>query len=328
MMILAGDIGGTKTVLALVESRLGALALVRKATFHSHDFATFESVIARFLADGPKAGIDAACFGVAGPVVDGRVTTTNLPWHLEEDRLAAAIPARHVRLLNDLAAMAEGMLALPAASFEVLQAGEPRTGSMALIAAGTGLGEAVLHWDGARHGVVSSEGGHVDFAPRSDLEIELLRFLRGELGHVSYERIVSGPGLVNIYRFLRSRGGAPEPGWLRDRIESGDPSAAISEAALRGDDPTCVEALDLFVSIYGAEAGNLALKSLAVGGVLIGGGIGPRIRAKLTDGTFLHAFRDKGRFSTLMASIPVRLALEPNAPLLGAARVAASLLSG
>jgi glucokinase len=323
--VLAGDVGGTKTVLALVESRGGALGLVRQGTFHSQELPTFESAIARFLADGPKVSISAACFGVAGPVVDGRVTTTNLPWHLDEERLAAAIPAERVRLLNDLAAMGEGMLALHPESFQVLQPGEPRTGTMALIAAGTGLGEAVLHWDGTRHVVLSSEGGHVDFAPRTDLEGELLRFLRHEFGHVSYERLISGPGLLNIYRFLRSRSGAPEPAWLRDRMESGDPSAAISEAGLRGDDPLCVQALDMFTAIYGAEAGNLALKSLAVAGVLLGGGIGPKIRAKLADRTFLDAFRDKGRFSLQMSSIPVRLALEPNAPLLGAARVAASL---
>jgi len=325
MTVLAGDVGGTKTVLALVEPRDGSLAVVRQGTFHSRELPTFESVVERFLADGPRVGIAAACFGVAGPVIDGRVRTTNLPWHLDEERLAAAIPAGRVRLLNDLAAMGEGMLALSAASFQILQPGVPRDGAMALIAAGTGLGEAVLHWDGTRHVVVSSEGGHVDFAPRTDLEVELLRFLRDEFGHVSYERLVSGPGLFNIYRFLRSRNSASEPAWLRDRIESGDPSAAISEAGLRGEHPLCVQALDMFASIYGAEAGNLALKSLAVSGVLIGGGIGPKIRTKLADGVFLAAFRDKGRFSSLMSSIPVRLALEPTAPLLGAARVAASL---
>ncbi|HWE22725.1 MAG TPA: glucokinase [Myxococcales bacterium] len=325
MTVLAGDVGGTKTVLALVEPHDGALTVARLGTFPSHEFPTFESVVARFCADGPKVKIAAACFGVAGPVMDGRVKTTNLPWQLDEERLAAAIPARRVRLLNDLAAMGEGMLALPPSSFLELQSGESRSGTMALIAAGTGLGEAILHWDGTRHAVMGSEGGHVDFAPRTDLEVELLRFLRNEFGHVSYERLVSGPGLHNIYRFLRSRDGASEPAWLRDRLESGDPSAAISETALRGEDPLCVEALDMFVSIYGAEAGNLALKSLAVGGVLIGGGIGPKIRSKLADGTFQRAFCGKGRFAPLLSSIPVRMALEPQAPLLGAAKVAASL---
>jgi glucokinase len=325
MMLLAGDVGGTKTQLALVESRDGALTVDRQATLHSHDFPTFEAAVTSFLAAGPRVRIAAACFGIAGPVVGGRVKTTNLPWQLDEERLAAEIPAGRVRLLNDLVAMGEGMLALPPASFQTLQQGAPRGGTMALIAAGTGLGEAVLHWDGTRHVVLSSEGGHTDFAPRNDLEDGLLRFLRKESGHVSYERVLSGPGLLNIYRFLRSSGSVAEPAWLRDRMESGDPSAAISEVGLAGEDPVCLQALDMFASIYGAEAGNLALKSLAVGGVVIGGGIGPKIRAKLAGGTFQEAFCAKGRFSSLMASIPVRLALEPAAPLLGAARVAASL---
>ncbi len=325
MTLLAGDVGGTKTQLALLEHSGAGLEVVREGMLHSHDFATFEAAVASFLAQGPRVEISAACFGVAGPVVDGRVKTTNLPWELDEERLAAGIPARHVRLLNDLVAMGEGMLALPAGSFQTLQSGERRGGTMALIAAGTGLGEAVLHWDGSRHVVLSSEGGHVDFAPRTDLEDGLLRFLRKEFGHASYERVLSGPGLHNIYRYLRSDGGPAEPAWLHERLANGDPSAAISEVALLGEDPVCVQALDLFVSIYGAEAGNLALKSLAVGGVIIGGGIGPKIRPRLANGVFLEAFRGKGRFSSLLSSIPVRLALDPKAPLLGAARVAASL---
>jgi glucokinase len=323
MTLLVGDVGGTKTQLAMVEPGRG---VVREGTLHSHDFPTFEEAVGKFLADGPGVEIAAACFGVAGPVADGRVNTTNLPWELDEERLAAEIPARRVRLVNDLVAMGEGMLALPAASFQSIQIGESRGGTMALIAAGTGLGEAVLYWDGKRHVVAGSEGGHVDFAPRTDLELGLLQFLRDEFGHASYERVLSGPGLHNIYRYFRSNGGPAEPGWLHDRLATGDPSAAISEVALLGEDPVCVRTLDTFVSIYGAEAGNLALKSLAVGGVIIGGGIGPKIRPKLANGLFLESSCDKGRFSELMASIPLRLALDPKAPLLGAARVAASLM--
>jgi len=325
--LLAGDVGGTKTLLGLFEPRAGDLTVVRQCALRSREFPTFEAAVAHFLADRPPVSIGAACFGVAGPVVDGRVTTTNLPWQLDETRLAAVIPAGRVRLLNDLVAMGEGMLALPAASWQTIQAGAPRDGTMALIAAGTGLGEAVLHWEGTRHVVLGSEGGHGDFAPRTDLEIELFRFLRKEFGRVSYERVLSGPGLFNIYRFLRADGDAPEPEWLRERIERGDASAVIAEVGLKDEHPLCVRALDVFASIYGAEAGNLALKALAVGGVVIGGGIGPKIRAKLADGTFREAFCDKGRLSPLMAAIPVRLALEPNAPLLGAARVAASLVA-
>jgi glucokinase len=301
---------------------------VREAALPSREFPAFERAVARFLAEGPRIVVDAACFGVAGPVVDGRCVATNLPWVLDEARLASSIPAARVRLLNDLEATGYGVLELPPTSFATLQAGAPRPGNMVLIAAGTGLGEALLIWDGARHHVVGSEGGHADFAPRTDLEVELLRFLGKEFGRVSYERVLSGPGLLGIYRFLRERGGAAEPAWLRARIEREDPSAVIAEVGLAGGHPLCVQALDLFAGVYGAEAGNLALKALAVGGVFIGGGIGPKIRAKLEDGTFVTAFRDKGRFAVLMASIPVRLSLEPRAALLGAAHVARGLVQG
>jgi glucokinase len=259
-------------------------------------------------------------------VVDGRCVTTNLPWQLDEGVLARAIPAPRVRLLNDLEAAAHGVLTLPPDKVEPLQAGKARKGNMVLIAAGTGLGEAILVWDGARHLVIASEGGHADFAPRNDLEVDLLRFLQKEFGHVSYERVLSGPGLYNIYRFLRDTGHALEPQWLGDRLRSGDPSAVVSEVGLAGGHPLCTTALDLFVSIYGAEAGNLALKALAVGGVFIGGGIAPKISAKLADGSLLAAFSDKGRYRDLMGSIPVHLVLDPRAPLLGAAHVARELL--
>lgn len=322
-MILAGDVGGTKAVLALFEEAAGALRLVRDMTLPSREFPGLEPIIQHFLDAGPRPRIDAACFGVAGAVINGRCTATNLPWALDEKRLLDTIPTPRATLLNDLEAAAWGVLELPPENLLTLQAGAPRAGNMALIAAGTGLGEALIVWDGLRRIVVASEGGHADFAPRTDLESELLAFLRGEFGHVSYERVLSGPGLFNIYRFLRDRSGAAEPGWLSERRDRQGSSAAISEAALAGEDPVCVAALDLFASIYGAEAGNLALKALAVGGVYVGGGIAPKIRAKLADGSFTLAFRDKGRFAGLMESMPVHLALDPRAPLLGAARVAA-----
>jgi len=327
-VILAGDVGGTKTALALFELRDGALVLEREATLPSREFPAFEDAVARFLDGGTRPAVEAACLGVAGPVVNGRSVTTNLPWQLDEATLAASLPARRVRLLNDLEATGYGVLTLPPTALEPLQRGAARRGNMVLIAAGTGLGEALLIWDGQRHLVVASEGGHVDFAPRTDLETELLRFLRKELGRVSYERVLSGPGLYNVYRVLRDTGGLPEPSWLHDRIATGDPSAVVSEVGLAGGHPLCVQALDLFVSVYGAEAGNLALKALAVGGVFVGGGIAPKIRAKLADGTFVTAFCDKGRFAELMASIPVSLVLEPRAALLGAAHVARGLVEG
>ena len=327
-MILAGDVGGTKTALAVFELRDGALVLEREATLPSREFPTFEDAVARFLDAGTRPAVEAACFGVAGPVVNGRSVTTNLPWQLDEATLAASLPARRVRLLNDLEATGYGVLTLPPTALEPLQHGAARRGNMVLIAAGTGLGEALLIWDGQRHLVVASEGGHVDFAPRTDLETELLRCLRKEFGRVSYERVLSGPGLYNVYRFLRDTGGLPEPLWLHDRIATGDPSAVVSEVGLAGGHPLCVQALDLFAAVYGAEAGNLALKALAVGGVFVGGGIAPKIRAKLADGTFVTAFCDKGRFAELMASIPVSLMLEPRAALLGAAHVARGLVEG
>jgi glucokinase len=325
-LLLAGDVGGTKTAVALFTPTASGVRLVREAVLPSGEFAGLEAVLRRFLSEGPSVRIAAACFGVAGPVVDGRCITTNLPWHVAEKSLARAIPAPRVKLLNDLEAAAHGVLALPPRALMPLQAGKARKGSMVMIAAGTGLGEAVLVWDGARHRVVPSEGGHADFAPRNDLEIDLLRFLQKEFGHVSYERVLSGPGLHNIYRFLRDTGHAPEPQWLNDRLRSGDPSTVVSEVGLAGAHPLCTAALDLFVSIYGSEAGNLALKVLALGGVFVGGGIAPKIHAKLVDGNFVAAFSDKGRYRDLLVSIPVCLVLEPRAPLLGAAHVARDLL--
>lgn len=326
-MILAGDVGGTKTALALFDLGVDARTPVREATLPSRDFPTFKAAVARFLSGGAPGPIEAACFGVAGVVAAGRCVTTNLPWHLDEAELAAALPAGRVRLLNDLEATGYGVLALPPSALVTLQAAGSPPGNMVLIAAGTGLGEALLIWDGARHVAVASEGGHVDFAPRTDVQVEVFRFLRKEFGRVSYERLLSGPGLLNIYRFLREQGGLSEPAWLRERIAREDPSAVVSEVGLAAGHPLCVQALDLFASIYGAAAGNLVLTALAVGGVFIAGGIAPKIRAKLEDGSFMAAFLDKGRFSELMASIPVRIVLEPRAALLGAARVAQGLLA-
>jgi glucokinase len=327
-VILAGDVGGTKTALALFEVRRRALSVVREGVLPSQGFAALTDAIRQFLLEGPPVSIDAACIGVAGPVIDGRCTATNLPWVVDEASMAESVSTKRVRLVNDLEATGHGVLGLKPSALVALQAGEPRKGTMALIAAGTGLGEVLLAWDGRRHRVVGSEGGHTDFAPRTELETELLRFLLREFGRVSYERVVSGPGLYNIYRFLLASDGASEAEWLRARMETGDPSAVVAEVALDRGDPRAVQALDMFVSIYGAEAGNLALKALAVGGVFVGGGIAPKIRAKLEDGTFVTAFRDKGRLGGMMASIPVHLLLEPRTALLGAAAIARTLLSG
>jgi glucokinase len=324
--VLAGDIGGTKTALALFDKRERGLALVREDTLSSRGYASLEGAIEQFLAAGPRPSIEAVCLGVAGPVVDGRCVATNLPWIIDERVLTTAIPARRVKLLNDLEVAAHGVLALPEDELRTLQAGTPRRGHLVLIAAGTGLGEALIVQDGERRLVIASEGGHADFAPRNDLEEELLRFLRKEFGRVSFERILSGPGLFNVYRFLRDTGWAKEPAEVAERMRAGDPSAVVTEMALAGRDPMCAKALDIFVSVYGAEAGNLALKAMAVGGVFVGGGIAPRILPRLTGGAFVTAFRDKGRLAALMEAIPIHVALNPRAPLLGAAQVAGSLV--
>jgi glucokinase len=326
-VILAGDVGGTKTALALFEHDAAGLTLIREATLASRDFGSLEAAIDHFLHAGPRPDIAALCIGIAGPVVDGRCVATNLAWEVDERTLAKSLHAGRARLLNDLEAAAHGVLTLGEEQLRCLQPGAPRRGNIAVIAAGTGLGEALIVTDGARHTVIATEGGHTDFAPRGDLEDGLLRFLRREFGRVSYERILSGPGVYNIYRFLREAGLASESKTVAARLREGDPSATISEFALTGADPLCVRTLDIFVSVYGAEAGNLALKALAVGGVIVTGGIAPKILARLTDSTFIEAFRDKGRLGPLMRSLPVHVVIEPRVPLLGAAKVASDLLS-
>lgn len=325
-MILAGDVGGTKTALALFEREGAGLTLTREATLASRDFDSLEAAIDHFLEAGPRGDITALCIGVAGPVVDGRCVATNLAWEVDERMLAYTLRATRARLLNDLEAAAHGVLMLGEDQLRCLQSGVPRRGNIAVIAAGTGLGEAIIVTDGVRRTVIATEGGHADFAPRGDLEEDLLRFLRREFGRVSYERVLSGPGVYNIYRFLREAGVVPESKSVAERLLEGDPSATITELALAGADPLCVKTLDVFVSVYGAEAGNLALKALAVGGVVVTGGIAPKILPRLVGSTFVEAFREKGRLIGLMQSIPVHVAIEPRAPLLGAAKVAADLL--
>jgi glucokinase len=325
VILLAGDVGGTKTALALFDATERGLVLIRDVTLPSREVPSLEAAIQQFLGGGPRGRIEAACLGVAGPVIDGRCVATNLPWIIDEGELAAAIPAPRVRLLNDLEVAAHGVLGLPESELQTLQAGTLRCGHLVLIAAGTGLGEALVVQDGERRLVIGSEGGHTDFAPRSDLEDDLLRFLRKEFGRVSYERILSGPGLFNVYRFLRDTGWGRESAAVAERMRVDDPSAVVTEMGLAARDPMCAKALDVFVSVYGAEAGNLALKAMAAGGVLVGGGIAPRIIDRLRAGGFVAAFRDKGRLSGLMEAIPIRVALNPRAPLLGAARVAATM---
>jgi glucokinase len=325
-LVLAGDIGGTKTNLALFSVHGEKLRVESQRNFPSKRYSGLLPVLQEFLAGGDRA-FDAACFGIAGPVVDGKVKTPNLPWMVDAAELRRALKLDAVALLNDLESAGYGVLTLENDEFCTLNEGTMRqSGNKALIAAGTGLGQAILYDDGHHFHPLASEGGHADFAPRNELEIELLRHLLGRFGHVSYERVLSGPGLFNIYRFLKDVRKLEEPAWLTERLAAGDdPSATITKAALAGEAVICVEALNLFVSAYGAEAGNLALRAKSVRGLYVGGGIAPKILDKLKDGTFMRAFVDKGRYTDLLAATPVQVVLNEQAPLRGAAYYAAFL---
>ncbi len=328
-MIIAGDIGGTKTVIALFEGAAEGLRVHREEVFPSREYPSLEAILVDFLRGQGKhaPSVQAACFGVAGPVVDGRAKITNLPWQMDEPALARAIGAPSVKLLNDLEATAYGMLHLTPQEFHTLNEGSARKGNIAVIAAGTGLGEAMLIWDGKQHHAVATEGGHTDFGPRNGEEIALLNYLQRRYGeHVSYERVLSGPGLFDTYRFLRESAPEPEPAWLTEALKAPEPSAVITQAALGDKDVHCTRALAIFCSVYGAEAANLALKCLALSGVLIGGGIAPKILPALEKGEFMRSFTTKGRYAELMRSIPVRVALNPRAPLIGAAHYALTAL--
>lgn len=321
-MLLAGDIGGTNTRLALYRDDGGPLTLVHSTTYQSRSFPTLEDIVLRFLSADRFDTPSAACFAVAGAVVGGAVRATNLAWQMSEEQLRDRLAIPHVLLMNDLEAAAHGVIATTDASTLLpLQAGEVSDdhGALVLVSAGTGLGVALMAWDGRGYQVAPSEGGHASFAPQNAVEDALLVFLRSELGHVSYERVVSGPGLANIYRFLRLYRGMPEPRWLTERIGGGDPSPVITTVALAHEEPICDEALTMFASIYGAVAGSVALTALATGGVFIGGGIAPKILPRLRDGTFLESFANKGRFSATMRRIPVQVVLAPHVALLGAA---------
>lgn len=324
-LLLAADIGGTKTYLALFSLNHGTLEEVREGAYLNSRYKGPEEVLRDFLRVGEASAVDAAVFGIACPVVGNRCSLTNLKWTIDADELKAAFGFRELALINDLQATGWGIALLGADDFFVLQQGAARQGNAALIAAGTGLGESILFWDGSAHLPSPSEGGHADFGPRDRTEIELLEFLMERYGHVSYERIVSGMGLENIYEFVRTRSKEKEPGRLRERFASEPVAAVVADEGMRGADKNCVEALRIFVSVYAAEAGNLALKALATSGVYLGGGITPKILPALSSGGFLEAFGDKGRFADFMKGIPVRVILNDRAGILGAANCAARM---
>jgi glucokinase len=322
-VILAGDIGATNTRLAWFEVSNGTLVPGVARTYPSRQHASLDAIVTTFLAEAPGR-IRHACFGIAGPVREGHVQGANLPWVVDARSLALQLGLDRVLLVNDLEANAWGIAALPDTDFAVLQPGRPApAGNAAVISAGTGLGEAGLVWDGRRHRPVASEGGHADWAPQDEPQMALWRFLGAEVGHVSVERVLSGPGLHNIYRFLRDAQGLAEPGWLTDLLRNEAPAPVIGRVGLEGRAEICVRALELFVAIYGAEAGNLGLRALATAGVYLGGGIAPRILPALRNPAFLAAFAGKGRLRPLLEAIPVRVVLNDRAALLGAARLAA-----
>lgn len=319
-MILAGDIGGTNARLAYFQPQNGHLRLVSERVFPSRAHREFGEIVTQFV-DESGTRPEAACFGIAGPVRNGRVETSNLPWVIEQSRLATQIHLPATLLINDLEASAWGIGALETADLIPLNSvSGAAIGNQAVIAPGTGLGEAGLFWDGYRHNVFACEGGHTDFAPRDELQIELLRYLHDRFGHVSYERILSGPGLVNVYEFLCQREGVKESAEMKAQ----DPAAAISRAALEKTDKLAEQALDIWIAVYGAETSNLALKAMATGGMFLAGGISPKILPKLKEPLFMHAFLDKGRMRPLVESMPVHVVMNEKAGLLGAARCAAA----
>lgn len=324
---LAGDVGGTKTLLQLLAEDGTVL---RTDRFDSTRYPDLSTIVLEFLSGWSGAAPQYAAFGVAGPVVEGACVTTNLPWHLEENTLAARCNLEKVKLLNDFEATAYGVLQVPPSSLATLQTGKPREhGAIAVMGAGTGLGEALLVWvedledpAGGAYTVVPTEGGHADFAPRDDIEIELFRWLRKRFGRVSWERVVSGQGIYNVYQFLRDSCIASESLVVAGEIAKGDPGAVIGSHALAGTDVLCLRTIDLFIASYGAEAGNLALKGLTTGGVYIAGGIAPKLLPKLQDGQFLRSYRDKGRLSHLVEKAPVHVVLDQEVGLHGAAYAA------
>jgi glucokinase len=322
-MILAGDIGATHVRLAGFQTEGNQLRVVVERIYRSKDFEALAEIIAKFICE-EGVPVERACFGVAGPVRAGRSKTSNLPWVIDSRELAKQLRLPAVGLINDLEAFAYGIDTLESKDFITLAEGAGQAeGNMAVISAGTGLGEAGMHWDGWRHRPFACEGGHTDFAPRNELELELLKYLLARHSHVSWERVLSGPGVMGIYEFLRDTHRAEEPGWLKEEMSGHpDPPALISRLALESKVPLCEQTLDIFVSAYGAEAGNCALKFLSTGGVFIGGSIAAKIVPKMQAPAFMEAFLAKGRMRPVLEDMPVKIVLNDSSGLFGAARCA------
>lgn len=319
-MILAGDVGGTKVRLALFEEK--GTNFIDEQKFASKEFPDFASLLKHFLAQEGKRKISSASFGVAGPVRGGVCQATNLPWIISAKTLEKELQIPEVYLINDLEANAWGLRCLSGEEFFTVNSGEEMQGNQALLSAGTGLGEAGLYWDGESHQPFACEGGHCDFAPIDEEQIELLRYLKLQYKHISYERILSGSGLYLIYRFLIDTKRESEIFCVSSLFGQKEPQRIITENAENGQCPACMRACRLFTSICGSEAGNLALKFLAVGGVFIGGGIAPHLLQFFKEGKFIQSFSDKGRFSSLLMKIPIKILLNEKTALIGAARYA------
>jgi glucokinase len=324
--VLAGDIGGTKTNLGLFRKDRRRPAATIVESFPSQEAPGLEKIVEQFLEIHP-ASVVSACFGIAGPVIHGRCKATNLPWEVSEAGLKKRFDWPRVRLLNDLVATAHAVPSLQGRELHNLNAERGRKGeNIALIAPGTGLGMALLVFHEGRYISVPSEGGHVGFSPSNEEEVSLWRYLRQRCGRVSVERVLSGPGLMNIYGWLRESRSYQEPAWLKELFKTMDPARVITDNGVEGKDPLCGETLEVFVAILGATAGNLALACIATGGVYLGGGIPPKILPFLEKPNFLEAFADKGRFSDFVKRIPVRVILNERAALLGAATSAFDML--
>ncbi len=324
-MLLAGDIGGTKALIGLFSPAPRRPTAIDVRSFSTHAYDSLGSIVAEYFATGgAHPPIEAACFGVAGPIVEQTATLTNVPWRISAAEITERFGLDRVRLLNDLESMAYSVAVLEPDELAVIQRGERRPGgNAALIAAGTGLGEAFLHSIGGKFRPAASEGGHADFAPNGERQVELLRMLTREFGRADWEHVISGPGLTHIHRLTHGGQSCEAVG---PRADAADLAAVISNAALEGRCARCVEALRIFVAAYGAEAGNLALRSLATAGVFVGGGIAPKILPALMDGTFVRAFVDKGPMRDLLALVPVQVILNPQAGLLGAAVYAGEMV--
>lgn len=326
MKVLAGDIGGTKTILEVFDQTVFAQGRLKRGpyiaevqqVYASKDYPTFESLVSSFVNEH-MIRCDRACFGIAGPVTKHQARTTNLPWIIEAASVQKILGGASVSLLNDVQANAYGVLCLSDSDISVIHPGqEIEEGNIAIISPGTGLGEAGIIWSNSQYQAFASEGGHSTFAPQNALQYELANDLDKQFGHVSWERVLSGPGLVNIYAFLKKKRGLPEPEWLSQEFQRNDPAVVISQTALLNKFPVCVEALELFVQFLGAEAGNWALKLMAVGGVYLGGGIPPKILQAIQSPGFRQAFLDKGRMQSILENIPIKMIMNSRAALLGA----------